>query len=337
MRLAGRGIAWHAGLAVGAGLFIFQQYLIRERERKACFRAFLNNNLFGLRVTQGLSSRDGIIPLAGTQDVAGPLARSMIDLVTVLDVTVGEDPADEQTRGAAAHIPDTYQDFLVADALDGARLGLLRDYVQTEGEYAEVSAVIRAATRMMADNGAEVVEIGIDGLEALRTSTSVINYEFREALREYLASSNAPVQSLGEILESGQYHPALEERFRRSQETDSDAEEYSDRLARRGELADLLVAAMATNNLDALVYPTLRVKPNLVGEPQSGSLCHIAAHSGLPAITLPAGFTADGVPVGIELLARPFAEGRLIALGYAWEQVATPRRAPSSTPSLQES
>ena len=295
-----------------------------------------NNNLFGLRVTQGLSSRDGIIPLSDTQDVGGPLARSMIDLVTVLDVTVGEDPADEQTRGSSAHIPESYRHHLDAEALEGARLGLLIDYVQEAGEFADVSQVIRKAAALMTENGAEIVEIGIEGLEDLRTSTSVINYEFREGLNDYLVRSNAPIKSLAEILETGQFHPALEDRFRRSQDTDETAQEYFDRLERRVELAELLVGAMTSNDLDALVYPTLRVRPNFVGERQSGSLCHIAAHSGLPAISLPAGFTSDGVPVGIELLARPFDEGRLIELGFGWEQVAMPRRPPALTPSLKE-
>jgi Asp-tRNA(Asn)/Glu-tRNA(Gln) amidotransferase A subunit family amidase len=91
---------------------------------------------------------------------------------------------------------------------------------------------------------------------------------------------------------------------------------------------------MTTHDLDALVYPTLRTKPELVGENQSGSLCHFSAHSGMPAISLPAGFTPDGIPVGVELLARPFQEGRLIELGFAWEQAAKPRRPPPLTPSL---
>ena len=295
-----------------------------------------NNNLFGLRVTQGLSSRDGIIPLSDTQDVGGPLARSMIDLVTVLDVTVGEDPADEQTRGASAHIPETYRRHLQAASLEGARLGLLTDYLQEAGEYGDVSRVIRKATGLMAENGAEIVEIEIEGLEDLRTSTSVINYEFREGLNDYLVRSNAPVKSLARILETGQFHPVMEDRFRRSESTDATAKEYFDRLKRREELARLLVGAMASNQLDALVYPTLRVKPNFVGEKQSGSLCHIAAHSGLPAMSLPAGFTPDGVPVGIELLARPVEEGRLIERGFSWEQAAVPRQPPTLTPSLQE-
>ena len=259
-----------------------------------------NNNLFGLRVTQGLSSRDGIIPLALTQDVGGPIARSMVDLATMLDATVGEDPADAQTAGANPHVPATFLDFLEADALEGA----------------------------------EILELDIDELAGLLRNTSVIDYEFTTDVAAYLRASNAPVQSIEELLESGLYHAALEARYRRSVARAADADERRARLERQSELRRLLVETMDAHELDAIVYPTLRVKPVFVGEPQYGSLCRIAAHSGLPAISVPAGFTVDGVPVGVELLARPFEDGRLVALGYAWEQLARPRRAPQRTPSL---
>ena len=293
-----------------------------------------NNNLFGLRVTQGLSSRDGIIPLSHTQDVGGPIARSMVDLVTVLDATVGVDPADEQTAVALGQVPETFHDFLQADALEGARLGLLTRSMREAAPFGEVSGVVRQAVEVMAGNGAEVVEVDIDGLDKLLRETSVIDMEFKFDLEGYLRRSNAPVQSLAEVLESGRYHAALEDRYRRSIDIEEDSEEYRNRLANRTEVARLLTEALSAHDLDALVYPTLRVKARLIGESQFGSLCRIAAHSGFPAISLPAGFTADGVPVGVELLARPFEDGRLIALGYAYEQVAAPRRPPSRTPSL---
>ncbi len=293
-----------------------------------------NNNLFGLRVTQGLSSRDGIIPLSHTQDVGGPLARSMIDLVTVLDVTVGVDPADEQTAAALNHVPETFHDFLKADALEGARLGLLTEYLEEVAPFSEVSKVIRQAAAVMTDNGAVVVELEIEGLAELLKDTGVIDMEFKFDLEKYLKQSNAPIQSLAELLESGRYHAALEQRYRRSIDIEENSEKYRRRLTNRTEVARLLVEAMKKHDLDVLVYPTLRVKPSFVGESQFGSVCRIAAHSGMPAITLPAGFTADGLPVGVELLAKPFEEDRLIALGYAYEQVARPRRPPSRTPSL---
>lgn len=291
-------------------------------------------NLYGLRVTQGLSSRDGIIPLSHTQDVGGPLARSMVDLAIVLGITTGVDPADEQTTAATGHVPASYLDFLNPDALEGARLGVLTEYLEQSGPYAEVSDVIQQAVGLMGDNGADIIEIEVEGLEELRESTSVIDMEFKFDLNAYLEASQAPVESLAGILESGRFHPALEERFRRSEKAEQNSGEYLDRLERRERLAALLLAVMAKHDLDALVYPTLRVKPDFIGERQTGSLCHLAAHSGLPAITLPAGFTSDGLPVGIELLARPFEDGRLIELGFAWEQVARPRRPPGLTPSL---
>jgi Asp-tRNA(Asn)/Glu-tRNA(Gln) amidotransferase A subunit family amidase len=293
-----------------------------------------NNNLFGLRVTQGLSSRDGIVPLSHSQDVGGPLARSMVDLAIVLDATVGEDPADAQTAGAEAHVPATFLEFLEADALEGARLGLLTAYLRTESPYGAVSEVIRGAVATMKDNGAEILELEIDDLAELLRNTSLIDYEFTTDVAAYLSASNAPVQSIEELLESGLYHEALEERYRRSVARAADTEERLARLDRQAELRRLLIETMDVHELDALVYPTLRVKPVFLGEPQYGSLCRISAHSGLPAISVPAGFTPDGLPVGVELLARPFEDGRLVALGYAWEQLAKPRRAPQRTPSI---
>lgn len=278
-----------------------------------------NNNLFGLRVTQGLANMDGIVPLSHTQDVAGPLARSMVDLVTVLDATI-----DEATFG----------DDLDEDALAGARLGLLTEYLVTSGHYAAVTQVVRNAATTMAENGAILVDLHIDGLDELSRRASVIDYEFPSDLADYLRAAAAPIKSLDDILDSGRYHEALEQRYRRSLQRADDDEEYQKRLARRPALAQLLIDAMDKHTLDAIVYPTLRVKPVAVGESQSGSLCRLAAHSGLPAISLPAGFTDDGVPVGIELLARPGEDGRLVALGFAWEQQASPRRPPPSTPSL---
>jgi len=293
-----------------------------------------NNNLFGLRVTQGLSSRDGIVPLSHTQDVAGPLARSVVDLVAILDATVGVDPADQQTAVAGGRAPESFQDFLQSDSLEGARLGLLTEYLVNAAPYGEVTKVIRDAAATMSGAGAEVVEISIDGLDDLLRNTSVINMEFTADLEHYLEKSDAPVRSLEDVLESGRYHAALEQRYRRSLEASLEDEEYRARLARRTVLAELLVETMATHELDALVYPTLRVKPVAVGQDQYGSLCRIAAHSGLPAVSVPAGFTPDGMPVGIELLAKPFDDGRLVALAYAWEQAASPRRPPPRTPSL---
>ena len=278
-----------------------------------------NTNLFGLRLTQGRSDTDGIVPLSHTQDVGGPIARSMVDLVTVLDATV-------EAGGFSTH--------LEAGALEGARLGLVTEYLVADEPYGDVSQVVRDAATAMAEHGATIVEVEIEGLAELLRVTSVIDYEFTTDLAAYLQASGAPVQSLEEILESGQYHEALEERYLRSVRRATETDEYQARLARREPLARMLVDALDGHDLDALVYPTLRIRPAFIGESQRGSSCRVAAHSGLPAISVPAGFTLDGLPVGMELLARPGEDGRLVALGYAWEMVASPRRPPVTTPTL---
>jgi len=296
-----------------------------------------NNNLFGIRVTQGLSSRDGIIPLSDTQDVGGPLARSVVDLVTVLDATVGYDPADVQTAVARGHVLGSYTDFLREDGLNGKRLGLLKNNLVDDGlfgTYQEVTDIIRAAAELMVENGAETIELEIDGLDEALESSGVIRMEFLRDFDAYLAKSNAPVNSLEEILESGQYHEDLESGYRRELETEADPEEYRAMLAGREEVTRMVIAAMTEHNLDALVYPTLRARPRMIGESAYGSSCQIAAHSGLPAISLPAGFTDDGVPLGIELLAPAFEEASLISMAFAYEQAVKPRTPPARTPSL---
>lgn len=294
-----------------------------------------NNNLFGLRVTQGLSSRDGIIPLSHTQDVAGPLARSVIDLVLVLDATVGPDPADPSTSVAAGRIPGSYRQFLKRDGLSGVRLGLLKSYLETGPPEKEITDVVVAAVEAMKKEGAEAVEIEIEKLSELLEASGVIGMEFKFDLERYLQSAGeAPVKNLGEILDRGLYHDALGPIFRTSNDAKENSDDYRKALARREEVQEELLRAMKKHRLDAIVYPTLRVKPARVGDPQPGSSCTVSAHSGLPAFSIPAGFTPDGVPVGVELLGKPFEEGKLIAMAYAFEQAVKPRKAPPRTPSL---
>ena len=104
-----------------------------------------HNNLVGLRGTQGLSSRTGIVPLSSTQDIGGPIARSIADLAIVLDATVGADPADPPTAASAGHIPASYRAGLRADALKGARIGVVRSLFGTAPEDQEVATVVQQA------------------------------------------------------------------------------------------------------------------------------------------------------------------------------------------------
>ncbi len=295
-----------------------------------------HNNLVGLRSTRGLASRDGIIPLSHTQDVGGPLARSVTDLAIVFDATVGFDPADEITALGADQIPASYLDHLRADGLQGARIGILRTLFGEAPEDQQVARVVNAAIEKMEEQGAETLEVTIPDFRQLLQGASVLRQEFGFDLQEYLRNTpGAPVSSLEEILDQGLYHAAVEGALRRSSSVDSlDTEGYRDALAKRETIRATVVQVMQNNDLDALVYPTIRRTASRIGESQSGSNCSLSANSGLPAISVPAGFANNGMPVGVELLGRPFAEPRLLELAYSFEQAADHRRPPASVPSL---
>ncbi len=296
-----------------------------------------HGNLVGLRGTAGLSSRSGIIPLSHTQDIGGPLARTVTDLAIALDATVGGDPNDPATSAGDSRRPASFQAALDAGALKGARIGVLKtDATGGDGADAEVTETVRRALDDMKKAGAELVDVTIPELTGLLTTSSLIQFEFKFDLMDYLAREpSAPVKTLGEILDRGLYHAALEQTFRRRNGVESrDSEAYRKALAAREALAKLLTATLTEQRLYALAYPSMTRRPALLGEPQSGSACQASAQSGLPAIAVPAGFTPSGLPVGLELLGLPWSDGRLVSLAFAFEKAAPRRRAPLSTPPL---
>lgn len=295
-----------------------------------------NQNLVGLRGTHGLSSRTGVMPLSSTQDIAGPLARTVTDLAIMLDATVGPDPTDPITADGASHIPTSYRDALTAGGLKGARIGVLRALFGAAPEDDEVGRLVRKALDDMKAQGAEVVDITVPGLDDLLRDSSVIADEFKFDLMAYLARQpNAPVRSLGEIIERGLHHDQLDATFRlRNSPEKRETEHYRQALVKRRALRAAVLAALEEQRIDALAYPTLRRKPTLIGEAQGGTNCQLSATTGLPAISMPAGFTTDGLPVGLELLGGAFTEATLLKFAYGWEQAAKPRRAPFSTPPL---
>ncbi len=295
-----------------------------------------NQNLVGLRGTQGLSSRSGVMPLSSTQDIAGPLARTVTDLAIMLDATVGEDPADAITRGGAGHIPKSYRDALDANGLKGARIGVLRTLWGTAPEDDEVAAIVRKALDGFKAHGAEVVDIVVPGIDDLLRESSVIGDEFKFDLAAYLAKHpNAPVRSLGEIIDRGLHHAELDATFRlRNAPEKRETEHYRQAMIKRRAARAAVIATLEEQRLDALAYPTLRRKPALIGEAQGGTNCQLSATTGLPAIAMPAGFSADGLPIALELLGSAWEEAKLLKYAYAWEQASKPRRAPFSTPPL---
>ena len=295
-----------------------------------------HHSLVGLRGTRGLASGDGIIPLSTTQDIGGPLARSVEDLALALDATVGYDPADETTRLSEGHIPDTYTAALNAGGLAQARVGVVRSMVGNQGPERDVSAVIEAAIAEMEALGATVIDIEEPDLREVVQGASVIGQEFKFDFDEYLRNTpDAPVRTLAEVVRQGLYHGILESGLEDAVSIETlDTDDYRQRLSKRDEIRRTIVDLMTEDSLDALLYPTIRQTARPVGQPQPGSNCALSANSGLPAITVPAGYAEDDMPVGVELLGLPWSELRLLELAYAYEQGTEHRRAPAFTPSL---
>lgn len=291
-------------------------------------------SLVGLRPTQGLVSRDGIVPLSHTQDIGGPMARTVTDLAIALDATIGPDPADPMTRVLEGRPLPAFTDSLRAGALGGARLGVLTAYFRDTD--ADVARVARAAIDSMKAHGAEAIEVTIPGFDSLIQGTRAVDFETESDLINYFAATpGAKVRSATDILSSGLYHATLQNRLRLIDSAGAvGTDAHRAALARQVLVRNLVESVLETMHLDALVYPTMRQKPTLIGEPQGGNTCQLSAQTGLPALTVPAGFTRDGLPVGIEFLGRAFGDARLVALAYGFEQTGPRRRPPSTTPPL---
>ncbi len=291
--------------------------------------------LVGLRGTQGLSSRDGIIPLALTQDMGGPLTKTVTDMAIILDATVGVDPADEVTERSRGHVPESYTTFLTDDGLRGARIGVVDWLLGDAPEDQAVADVIRVALDDLETAGAEVIDIELAEVPDFLQGASLATTEFAPQLADYLRTPGTPVQSLRQILDAGLYHAAVEDRYRRAvAATGLDSPEYLDALGQREPLRRVLRQVFDDERLDAVAYPTLRRTAAHIGEPQRGNNCAISAKSGFPAIVVPAGYAEDGMPVGLELLGPAWSEGELIRLAYSYEQRTRHRRPPVTTPRL---
>lgn len=294
------------------------------------------NDLVGLRPTKGLSSIDGIIPLSHTQDVGGPLARTVRDLATALDVTVGRDPADAATALLDGRVVPNFTAALDEGALAGARIGILEEYFGSGGDEAAAASVVRDAIARMVELGADTVTVEIPELSDLISGSGVIGYEFKWDLIDYLAANpNAPVASLREMLELGLIHEALTARMRTRDEGEfRDSDEYRETLAKRAPLREAVETAMNRHSVAALVFPTVRTIPAIIGDPQLGSSCSLSANTGLPSLSVQAGFTNEGLPIGMEMIGRTLDDAHLVSLGYAFEQATNHRREPWSTPPL---
>lgn len=299
------------------------------------------NAIVGLRPTRGLISRAGIIPVSGTQDAVGPMARTVADVARLLDVLAGYDPDDPVTARCVGHVPDTYVTDLQPATLRGRRLGVLRCLQGAGTENAEVNTAVENALAALRSAGVEVVSIDEPFVDAdvLIRDYDVQRWEFRRSFDAYLAGDQAaPVRSLAELVESGAYLASLSGFYEMAVAVTAPDEDvqYLGRLAAMSRLRDRVFGLMAQRGLDALVYPLQRclaVPIGSGGQVQRNGI--LASLLGFPALTVPMGFSRTsataplGVPMGLDFMARPFQEPLLLALGNAFEQVTRVRRPPA--------
>jgi amidase len=311
----------------------------------ACFAAFTmgtdtsgsiripssHNSIVGLRPSLGLSSRAGIIPFGHTQDTGGPMARTVEDIAIILDATVGYDAADPSTAASSGRIPRAYVSSLKTGALKSARVGVLTDFFGSAPEDADVAAVVRLAIDEMKTRGATAIDIEVPELAKLVAAANLLTQELKFYLGDYLKSAGGYATSVDDLLESGLHSWSLQGILDIANAIPNDylsSDDYTARLAARETLGKALASIMDANRLDAIVYPTIRRIAPVVGGAQAGSNAALSANSGFPAISVPAGFTAGGFPVGVELIGRPFAETTLLALAFDYEQATHHRRPP---------
>jgi Asp-tRNA(Asn)/Glu-tRNA(Gln) amidotransferase A subunit family amidase len=294
------------------------------------------NNLAGLRATQGLSSRRGIVPLSSTQDVGGPLARTVADLAIMLDATMGPDTQDAQT---IAREKEAYLDNL--SPRTEARIGLLVDWLVHDPGDEVVADVIKGALAKLAESaGWEVIEVPSpqvnSALDRAWNGHLVLIHDFKTDMESYLAANpELGYASVQDLIDDGRTHPEIEGSLRASAGMGPETQSaYNAELAQRQAVRVALDSLLETHQLDALAYPTIRQVAALIGQEQPGTNCRLSANSGLPAISVPAGFTAQGMPVGLELLAGQFSEQKLLNLALTVEQSIAARANPSSVPEL---
>ena len=310
------------------------------------------NGLVGIKPTLGATSRDGIIPLALSFDVSGPLTRTVEDAAIALGTMAGVDPADSATSASEGKVFKDYTQFLNKDALQGTRIGVARDFF---GGNSEVDQLTEAAIVKMEELGATVVDSLYFPQEVIASKDTIYTRvrwpEFKAQIPDYLATIDEGYpQNLEEIIalaendEFFQQYPGRLNLFRNEQAsvplTDPD---YLDALDNgRALVRNAVLEILESNDLDALIYPTSSCPASpLPGVEDPTFVCNsvpsasnVANISGFPDIQVPTGFTSDGLPVTISFLGEAYDEPTLLGLAYAYEQATQLRMPPLTTPPL---
>jgi amidase len=306
-----------------------------------------DSNLFGLSTTSGLISRSGQMWSYITGERGGPMNHSMYDLAVTLDVVAGFDSADLWTANSLGKMPEKpYVSFLDKNGLKGARVGVLKEAWDFSPVDPQVIEMAKAAIKVFSDNGAKVFEpvsLNIDLVNYLAVNSSPSRYERIAAINAYLAHQGPdyPFKNAEQLLLN---HPGVPGRPNDAEalanpiDLDRDPG-YRATLEGRIALRDMVVALMDRYQLDALIFPHKLAGPLKIGprnDPERQYTPNqLSPNTGLPALIVPMGFTPKGLPVGLEILGRPWSEPTLIKIASGFEAVTDNRKVPKTTSALK--
>ena len=298
------------------------------------------NGIVGFKPTLGLISRDGIVPIAHSQDTAGPMTRTVADTAMLLTVLAATDARDAATKDASAKAVD-YTKFLDRDGLKGKRIGVVKN--QFGGRNDLASAVVEKALDVLKAQGATLIDLPElpNASKYGQSEYDVLLYEFKADMAAYLTefAPNLPIKSLADIMAFNEQNRdrvmpyfAQEHMARAAAKGGLDSKEYLDALANNLKFSreEGIDKALRDNKLDALVAPSgspAWLTDFIRGDNSGGGFSSPAAVAGYPHITVPAG-NVRGLPCGISFVGTAWSEPKLIAMAYAFEQASQHRRAP---------
>jgi amidase len=305
------------------------------------------NSLVGIKPTLGLISRAGIIPIAHSQDTAGPMCRTVRDAAILLSALAGVDSRDSATNASVAKSSADYARFLDANGLKGARIGVQRKSFGFNDAVDKVMNECIAAIKRLGATVVDPADIPTQG-KFDDTELEVLLYEFKADLNKYLASlgPNAPVKSLKEIIDFNEKNRDRELPYfgqdimiKAQAKGPLTEKKYRDALAKNRLMSRTqgIDAVMIKNKLDAIIAPTGGPPwpTDLAnGDHFTGGYSTVSAVAGYPHITVPAGYVF-GMPVGISFFGRAWSEPTLIKFAYAFEQATKARRPPKFLPTAQ--
>ncbi len=328
-----------SGVAVAAGLCVFA---VGTETDGSIVSPASRSGLVGFKPTLGRVSRDGIIPIAASQDTAGPMARSVADAALLMSVLAGPDPRDAATATAppSAASPD-YLGALKTDALQGARIGVVRSPLPNQPQ---ALALFEAALAVLKAQGAVLVEnLNIPNRDKYATTEStVLLHEFKDGVAKYLAAfqPDAPVKNLQDLIAWNTAHAAQTMPFfgqelvlQAEATTGLDSKDYTEALAinHRYARAEGLDALFAEHKLDAVVTatgnPAWRIDHILGDFSTRAGFTAPFAVSGYPHVTVPMGLVAE-LPVGLSFGALAWQDAQLLGIAHAYEQASRMRRPP---------